>query len=118
MKASTMTVTAEIPALTPEQLAECFWALDDTQQARFFGSLAACSLATPTPYSGDYGSYFPLDMQMFSASQKCSPNGRRAMELVGQACSGERLQPYLEHWQSMPKVPMTKAKMEGDNHVD
>lgn len=117
MSAATMTVTAEIPALTPEQLAECFWALEDTQQARFFGSLGALSLATPTPYSGEYGSYFPLDMQMFSASRKCTSNGLRAMELIGQSCSGERLQPYLEHWQSMPKVPMTKAKPEGENEV-
>lgn len=64
-----MTVTIPIPDLTPEQLAEIFWQMDDDQQARFFGSLGACALATPAPYSGDVGTYFCLDMQMFAAAE-------------------------------------------------
>ena len=102
----TMTVTATISALTPEQLAECFWSLDDKQQARFFGSLGAQALGTPAPFSKELGSYFGLDMQMFSASRHCTPNGLRVMELIGQSTSGERLQPYLEHFQKMPDVPV------------
>lgn len=111
-KKDTMIVTAEIPKLTPEQLAECFWSLDDSEQARFFGSLGACALATPTWFGGDVGSYFPLDMQMYSASEKCTPNGLRVMEIIGQSSSQQRLQPYLEHWQTMPDVNAFKGRRE------
>lgn len=105
-----MTVTATIPSLTPEQLAECFWSLDGQQQARFFGSLGALALGTPAPFSKELGSYFGLDMQMFDASRYCTPNGLRAMELIGQNTSGERLQPYLECWQKMPDVSLCQGK--------
>ena len=105
-----MTVTAEIPPLTPEQLGEMFWQLDDSEQARFFGSLGACALASPEAFTGKLGSYFNLDMQMFWASRKCTPNGLRVMELIGQQAPVDRLQPYLEHWQSMPPVPVVGGK--------
>lgn len=108
-----MKITAEIPDLTPEQLAECFWAMNDEQQARFFGSLGACALATPTWFSGKLGSYWPLDMQMLSASSHCTPNGLRVMEIIGQSASGQRLQPYLEHWQTMPDVAAFKGQKGG-----
>lgn len=103
------TITIPLPVLTPEQLAEAFWALDDSEQARFFGTLGACSLATTNLFVKKPGSYFPLDFQMYNCATKCTPNGLRAMELIGQNTSGQRLQPYLEHWQSMPSVPTTKG---------
>lgn len=107
-----MKVTAEIPPLTPEQLAELFWELSDAEQARFFGSLGACVLATPAPFSGEFGHYFGLDMQMCFAASHCTPNGLRVMEIIGQQASGQRLQPYLEHWQTMPEVPTVKGRKE------
>lgn len=99
-----MTVTATIPDLTPEQLAELFWQLDDDQQARFFGHLGACALGTPAPFTKELGSYFGLDMQMYMAMKKCTPNGKRVIEIIGQMASQERLQPYLESWQNMPTI--------------
>lgn len=107
-----MIVTAEIPPLTPQHLAELFWQLSDTQQADFFGHLGACALSTPTPFTKELGSYFGLDMQMFAAMKECTPNGKRVMELIGQMASGERLQPYLETFQSMPRVPVTQGRAE------
>jgi len=99
-----MTITAEIPPLTPEQLAELFWQLDDSEQARFFGSLGACALATPYPFSQQVGSYFPLDFLMYMASTHCTGNGLRVMQLFGDQSSGmpDRLQPYLLPGQTMP----------------
>jgi hypothetical protein len=99
-----MTITAEIPPLTPEQLAELFWQLDDKEQARFFGTLGACALATPDPFTKQVGSYFPLDFQMYMASTHCTGNGLRVMQLFGDQSSGmpDRLQPYLLPGQTMP----------------
>lgn len=104
-----MTVTAEIPRLTPEQLAECFWEMDDSEQGRFFGSLGACALASPEPFSKKPGSYFGLDMQMHYTKKHCTPNGLRVMEIIGQTSSVDRLQPYLENFQSMPPVPVKQG---------
>ena len=90
-----MKLLAEIPDLTPEQLAEQFWQLDDTQQAKFFSHLGCCALGTPAPWTGKVGEYHGLDLQMYFASRKCDGNGLRVMECLSQSVSAERLQPYL-----------------------
>lgn len=105
----TTTITIPLPILTPEQLAEAFWALDDTEQARFFGTLGACSLGTTNCFVKEPGSYFPLDFQMYNCSTKCTPNGLRVMQLIGDNTAQQRLQPYLESWQSMPTVPTKRG---------
>lgn len=106
-----MKVTAEIPDLTPEQLAECFWSLDDSQQAKFFEQLGVLALSTPCSYSKKVGSYFPLDMQMCYAANHCSGNALRVMEIIGSHANGysERMQPYLVGNQKMPEIPATKG---------
>lgn len=106
-----MKITAEIPNLTPENLAECFWELDDKEQARFFEQLGNLSLATPCPYSKKVGSYFGLDMQMCYAAEKCSGHALRVMEIIGQYGYGEekRMQPYLLANQKMPEIPVKKG---------
>ena len=106
-----MKVTAEIPDLTPEQLAECFWSLDDSQQAKFFEQLGNLALSTPCLYSNKVGSYFPLDMQMCYTSHHCSGNALRVMEIIGSHTNGysERMQPYLVRNQKMPEIPAKKG---------
>lgn len=83
-----MKAEIELPQLTPEQLAEMFWQLDDSEQAKFFGSLGAMTLATSDGYA-------KLDMQMCYVSQSdiLTPNGARVMELIGSWSKGLRLQP-------------------------
>ena len=106
-----MKVTAEIPDLTAEQLAECFWSLDDSQQANFFEQLGVLALSTPCPYSKKVGSYFSADMQMWYAAKHCSGNGLRMMEIIGANANSfnERLQPYLVGNQKMPEIPAKKG---------
>jgi len=99
-----MKVEAEIKDLSPEQLAECFWQLDDTQQAKFFGHLGCCALGTPAPYTGKVGEYHGLDLQMWFASRHCDGNGLRVMECFSQTASADRLQPYLVGNQTMPVI--------------
>lgn len=99
-----MTIQATIPDLTPEQLAEQFWNLDDTQQGKFFGHLGCCALGTPAPYTGKVGEYHGLDLQMWFASRKCDGNGLRVMECMSQTVSQERLQPYLVGNQAVPVI--------------
>jgi hypothetical protein len=106
------TITIPLPVLTPEQLAEAFWALDDREQARFFGTLGACSLGTTNCFVKEPGSYFPLDFQMYNASVHCTPNGLRVMQMIGDNTSGTRLQPYLEGRQKMPDIPCKKGVIE------
>lgn len=82
------TVTIDQQQFTPEKLAEMFWDLDDSQQARFFGHLGAITL-------GEHGGYQKLDMQMcyVSEANNLTPNGARVMEIIGAFVEGKRLQP-------------------------
>lgn len=85
----------EYKEITPEQLAEAFWDMDDDKQARFFGHLGACALASSK--RGEFGSYLDLDMQLWNAARKCTGNGLRVMECFSQIHTEERLarlQPY------------------------
>lgn len=110
-----MKVTAEIPDLSPEQLAECFWSLDDSEQAKFFEQLGVLALSTPAPFSKQVGSYFGLDMQMCYASSHCSGNALRVMDIIGSHARydeygpSERMRPYLVGNQKMPEIPVTKG---------
>lgn len=83
-----MKTEIELPKFTPQQIAQMFWDLDDSEQAEFFGSLGAITLATPEVY-------WKLDLQMCYASEsaKLTPNGARVMELIGGWSKGKRLQP-------------------------
>ncbi len=104
------TITIPLPVLTPEQLAEAFWDLDDSEQARFFGTLGACSLGTINCFVKEPGSYFPLDFQMYMCSTKCTPNGLRVMQLISDNTACQRLQPYLEGSQEMSESPTRKGQ--------
>lgn len=110
-----MKITAEIPDLTPEQLAECFWSLDDSQQAKFFDYLGVLALSTPTPFTKNVGSYFGFDMQMCYAAEKSSGNALRIMDIIGSHArydtfeASERMQPYLVGNQKMPEIPAKKG---------
>jgi hypothetical protein len=106
---STFTTIIELPKPTPEQLAEAFWQMDDTEQARFFGSLGACTLAEKCAFNGERGHYFPLDFQMHMASRHCTPNGLRVMQIIGQQQT-ENLQPYLENFQLPAHAQKGKAQ--------
>lgn len=99
-----MKVEAEIKDLSPEQLAECFWQLDHREQARFFERLGCCALGTTTPFGGQVGSYFGLDMQMCYTASEASGNALRVMECIGQQVEPSRMQPYLVGNQTMPVI--------------
>lgn len=83
-------------SLTPAQLADKFWAMDDQQQAEFFHELGVHALSTPAPFSRDLGSWFGFDWQMYHAAThtKSSAIGRRVMEIIGESASGTLLVPY------------------------
>jgi len=99
-----MKVLADIPPLTPEQLAEAFWDMDDEQQAKFFSHLGACVLATKDSLTGQTQSYLPLDMQMWHAKRKCSSNGARVMECFSQSNDHSGIQSfYLPSHQPVKK---------------
>jgi hypothetical protein len=106
---NTFTATVELPKPTPEQLAEAFWQMDDTEQARFFGSLGACALAEKCAFTGKAGHYFPLSFQMYMASRQCTPNGLRVMQIIGEPVC-EHLQPYLENFQIPEHTQKGKAQ--------
>lgn len=89
-----ITTEVEIKDLTPEQLAEAFWDMDNLDQAKFFNRLASCVLASPAPYGGSVGTFYPLDVQMYEVAKECLPSGKRAMEMIGESTYGHRLQAY------------------------
>lgn len=81
------TVSFRVPLsdLTPEQLAEAFWALDSDRQARFFGHLGACALATPGPFDRKPGSWFGFDWQMYHAGlYPATPLAAEVMRRIGE----------------------------------
>ena len=83
-----LTIPIPIESLTPEMLAEAFWAMDSDQQAKFFGHLGACVLATPAPFTGELGSWFPLDWQMYTAGDyPATPLAAEVMRRIGDAAN-------------------------------
>ncbi len=82
--------------ITPDQLAEMFWALDDREQADFFNQLGVLALSTPAPFTREIGGWFPLDWQMHCCAvhAQALPLGRRAMEIIGENSHAQMLQPY------------------------
>ena len=81
-----LTIPIPLESLTPEMLAEAVWAMDSDQQAKFFGHLGACVLATPAPFTGELGSWFPLDWQMYTAGvYPATPLAAETMRRIGDA---------------------------------
>jgi len=80
MNPDTITLHLSPEVFTPEQLAEAFWAMDSRQQARFFGHLGACALATPDPFTKALPSWGAFDFQMFEAG--CYPATPLASEVM------------------------------------
>lgn len=77
-------MTIPLPKLTPAQLAEIFWHLDDTEQGRFFDELGTLVLATPSPFVREIGSMFGLDWQMYHAHLKATALGQDAMRRISE----------------------------------
>jgi len=93
--------------VTPEQLAQVFWEMDDREQAAFFNHLGVLALATPAPFSKEIGSWFAFDWQMYHAGTHATalPLGRRVMEIIGESASGALLMPYEREdvrWRNLP----------------
>jgi len=63
----------ELDELSPEMIAEAFWELDDTQQAKFYNHLA------------DLASEWNLSMQMqyITDNKELTLGGRRVMGKIG-----------------------------------
>lgn len=80
-----MTIDVPIQSFTPEVLAEAFWEMDSTQQARFFGHLGACALATPAAFTGEMGSWFGFNWQMYMAGvSPATPLAAEVMRRIGE----------------------------------
>ena len=81
-----LTIPIPLESLTPEMLAEAFWAMDSNQQAKFFGHLGACALATPAPFTKELGSWSAFNWQMYHAGvYPATPLAAEAMRRIGDA---------------------------------
>ena len=78
------TMTVPMPKLTPADMAELFWAMDDEEQGKFFDELGTLVLSTPSPFLRDIGSMFGLDWQMYHASQKATALGQDVMRRISE----------------------------------
>ena len=65
------TTTTQLIEITPEQLAEMFWEMDDSDQAEFFHSLFIVS------------DFQLLDTQMYGVGKLATEYGLRVMHLIG-----------------------------------
>jgi hypothetical protein len=79
----------ELEALTPEMVAEAFWNLDDTEQAKFYNHLAL--LADDWALS--------MQMQYLTDNKELSYAGRRVMSKIGD----------YSHWGLVPKIKMNPS---------
>ncbi len=85
MNQSTVSFQVPLSDLTPEQLAEAFWALDSNHQACCFGHLGACALATPCVFDRKPGSWFGFDFQMYHAGlYPATPLAAEVMRRIGE----------------------------------
>ena len=76
--------TIELDALTPEMIADAFWQLDDTEQARFYNHLA--NVASDWNLS--------MQMQYITDNKELTYGGRRVMAKIGD----------YSHWGLNPKI--------------
>lgn len=96
-----MKAEIEFPKITPSQLAEIFWEMDDAEQAVFFNHVGTMALTTSA--YGMIGSFVPLDMQMFATAKHANmtPLGIRVMECINGNTEGHRALPLHS---SLPKI--------------
>lgn len=82
--------------ITPEQLADLFWEMDDEKQAAFFNHLGVIALSAPAPFSREVGGWSAFDWQMYHAAihTKALPLGRRAMQIIGEQTCDSVMMPY------------------------
>jgi len=66
-------------ALTPEELADAFWGMNDTEQARFFNTVGVIAQTEFTDFS--------MQLAAVTSNDILLGTGRRAMELIGEYSS-------------------------------
>lgn len=95
-----MKAEIDLPKLSPSQLAQLFWEMDDGEQAIFFNHLGSLALSTPT-MSNAIGSFNGIDMQMYCAAKHANmlPLGIRVMDCINGNTFGHRMQSYWEPFQ-------------------
>lgn len=75
--------TIELDEIDPETLAEAFWEMDQSQQARFFNHLDKIA---------DF--HFPFQLQSITDDHGLTLAGRRVMQSIGE----------YSHWGLVPHV--------------